>query len=235
MTRLSDTNNLDDRPRPIKDAADKLTRWLGVAGSLVLALVGWGILTAAQGNAVTGLLGAIPGAVNAVTTLLVAFGIVRSSEHRVTPLSDPRDNELRPLVALPPNSKLVPKTGPQGDSGLLGGLTGLAAREDTARAAGSQGPFAAHLMDPTPALVDDTDDEWSQPATTGNTDDVDDAEDCDRLRTVSDPLPEGERLEVRNWGGDTIHHQSTPDTGQAADAAPASSSGSDCTPSGGGA
>ncbi|HYQ69067.1 hypothetical protein [Actinophytocola sp.] len=194
--RLTDIN-IDDRPRPIKDAADKLTKWLGVAGSLVIALVGWGVLSAAQGDAVIGLLGVIPGVVSAVTTALTAFGIHRSAEPKVTPLSDPRDNELRALVVLPPNSKIVPKT-EQGDSGYAGGnltggagLAGLAAREDAVRGARSRrdddesyeirtvggdviafGNSRAILDDPAPAVTADYDcgsgPAASSPADTGS-------------------------------------------------------------------
>jgi len=190
--------NITDRPRPIKAAANGYGRWLGIIGGMVVALVTGGVLTAAQGEAVDGLLGLIPGVITTATTFLAAFGIVRKAEPKVTPLSDPRDDKLRALVALPPNSKIVPKTGPKGDSGNLtgtAGLAGLAAREDAARAAGSTGPFAAHLLNPTPALAGDTDDVWGQ----------DDTGDCDRPRTVADPLPSGETVEVRTWDGDTIH------------------------------
>lgn len=99
MDRYLRRDRLRDRPRPIKTAAANLSKILGVAGSLVTALVGWSILSAVQGDALTGLLGAIPGAVTAVTTVLAAFGIVRQAEPHVTPLSSPRNNagqDLRP-------------------------------------------------------------------------------------------------------------------------------------------
>jgi hypothetical protein len=90
---------IEERPRPIHDASAQLVRWLGVAGSVVLGLVGWGVLTAAQGDAVVGLLGLIPGVVNAIATLLTAIGIRRRSEPLVTPLTDPRNNTGERLVA----------------------------------------------------------------------------------------------------------------------------------------
>lgn len=92
---------IDERPRPVLDAASQVGRWFGIAGSLVTALVGWGLMTAAQGDAVQSLLGAIPGLVTLVTTLLAVFGVVRRSEPQVTPLSDPRDDDGRSLVPSP--------------------------------------------------------------------------------------------------------------------------------------
>lgn len=91
-----------DRPRPIRAAATRLSKMLGVAGALVTALVGWGILTAAQGDAVTGLLGTLPGIVTAVTTVLAAFGVARRSEPLVTPMSDPRTDTGAPFMTHSP-------------------------------------------------------------------------------------------------------------------------------------
>ncbi|HEV2784705.1 MAG TPA: hypothetical protein VGX25_35420 [Actinophytocola sp.] len=88
----------NDRPQPLRDAASQLTRVVGVLGSLVAALAGFGILTVAQQDAIVGLLGAIPGLVTLVTSVLVAFGIVRQAEPVVTPLADPRDAQMRPLI-----------------------------------------------------------------------------------------------------------------------------------------
>lgn len=94
--------NYRNRPRPIRDAAARLSKLLGVAGALLTALVGWGVVTATQGDAVTGLLGAIPGIVTAVTSVLTAFGVVRQAEPLVTPVRDPRDNAGAPLAAPSP-------------------------------------------------------------------------------------------------------------------------------------
>jgi hypothetical protein len=91
-----------NRPRPVKEAASRLSKLLGVAGAFVTALVGWGVVTASQGDAVTGLLGAIPGIVTAVTTVLTAFGIVRQAEPLVTPTSDPRSAAGAQLVVHSP-------------------------------------------------------------------------------------------------------------------------------------
>lgn len=90
--------SLDERPRPLKDAASKLSTVLGVLGAVVTALSGW-LLTASQTDALTGLLGAIPGVFTAVVAVLAAFGVVRAGEPQVTPLSDPRDNDGKPLTA----------------------------------------------------------------------------------------------------------------------------------------
>lgn len=95
MTRM----DIDERPRPVLEAANSVGTWIGTAGSLVTALAGWGLMTAAQGDAVQSLLGAIPGLITLVTTLLAAFGVVRRSEPLVTPLSDPRNDEGLPLRA----------------------------------------------------------------------------------------------------------------------------------------
>lgn len=93
------------RPRPLREVAQKITKWVGIAGSLVTSLVGFGVVTATQGDAIEGLVGVIPGAFVAVATLLTAFGIVRQGEPLVTPSSDPRDDrgvrlvpDGRPLV-----------------------------------------------------------------------------------------------------------------------------------------
>lgn len=88
----------DDARHPLAEVAGQLGRWLGLAGSLVTALAGYGVLTAVQGDAVQGLLGAIPGVVTMVTALLVAFGVVRQGEPLVTPVADPRDDAGRALV-----------------------------------------------------------------------------------------------------------------------------------------
>lgn len=90
----------EPRPRPLVDAATQVSRVVAVAGTLVTMLVGWGVLSLAQDDAVTGLLGAIPGLVTLVTAVLSAFGVVRIGEPSVTPLADPRDADLRPLVSL---------------------------------------------------------------------------------------------------------------------------------------
>lgn len=93
---------LEDRPRPLVEAASLTTKIVGTIGTLVAMLVGWGVVTVAQQDAIEGLLGAVPGLVTLVTTALAAFGVVRRGEPAVTPLSDPRNDDLRPLVVLGP-------------------------------------------------------------------------------------------------------------------------------------
>jgi len=89
---------LEARPRPLVDAASVTSKIVGTVGTLVTVLVGWGVVTLVQQDAITGLLGAIPGVVTLVSTLLAAFGVVRRGEPVVTPLSDPRDAQLRALA-----------------------------------------------------------------------------------------------------------------------------------------
>lgn len=91
---------LENRPRPLLDAASVTSRVVGTVGTLVAMLVGWGVVSLAQQDAVEGLLGAVPGLVTMVTTLLAAFGVVRRGEPAVTPLSDPRTASGQPLVVV---------------------------------------------------------------------------------------------------------------------------------------
>lgn len=90
-------SRLAERPRPLRDVASRLSLVLGLAGTVVTALAGFGILTAVQGDALTGLLGLVPGLVTGVVSVLSAFGVVRGGEPQVTPLSDPRDAAGRSL------------------------------------------------------------------------------------------------------------------------------------------
>ncbi|MEU4804301.1 hypothetical protein [Actinosynnema sp. NPDC023587] len=92
------TASVDQRPRPIRDAFRSIGSAIALLGSVTTSLVGWGILTQVQGDAVTGLLGAVPGAVTLVTTALAAFGVLRRAEPLVTPIADPRDDASRALV-----------------------------------------------------------------------------------------------------------------------------------------
>lgn len=88
----------DNRPRPLHDAAARMTKLFGIIGTVVTAAAGWGVLTSVQGDALLGLLGVIPGVITLVTTVLAAFGVVREGEPQVTPLADPRDASMNPLV-----------------------------------------------------------------------------------------------------------------------------------------
>jgi hypothetical protein len=92
------TVDIRTRPRPILDAFKSVGSAIALLGSIVTSLVGWGVISAAQGDAVNGLLGAIPGVVGLVVALLTAFGVVKKAEPKVTPLSSPRNNAGQPLV-----------------------------------------------------------------------------------------------------------------------------------------
>lgn len=89
---------IETRPRPLRAIAQRITKTITVVGAVVTSLVGVGVVTAAQGDAVTGLLGAIPGIVGGIFAVLTAFGVVRQGEPLVTPSSDPRDNRGVRLV-----------------------------------------------------------------------------------------------------------------------------------------
>ena len=95
-------NSTSPRPRPLRVAATIVGGLL----ALVNGLVGAGLFTTTQGDATTAV-------VNAVVTLLAAFGIALAAEHKVTPLTDPHDHAGRPLV--PDNGGLFGQRG--GDLG----------------------------------------------------------------------------------------------------------------------
>jgi len=84
---------------PLKSIAAQVSKWTGFLTAAATAAAGWGILTAAQGDAVTGLLGAVPGVLAWVGTALAAFGVAGQGEPLVTPVADPRDNSNRTLSA----------------------------------------------------------------------------------------------------------------------------------------
>ncbi len=75
------------RPRPLRTAASII----GGLTALVAGLVGSGLLTTPQGDAITGV-------ISAVVAALGAFGVVIAGERKVTPLVDPRDDEGQPLI-----------------------------------------------------------------------------------------------------------------------------------------
>lgn len=79
----------NDRPTPLRDAFKTVASARAFLGSLVTALVGWGLLTSVQGDAIVGLLGLIPALITAGTALLAAFGVVSRGEPQVTPQDDP--------------------------------------------------------------------------------------------------------------------------------------------------
>lgn len=93
-------NRLEERPRPIADAASRMTKVVGTLSALVTALAGSGIavLSADQADALTALLGAVPGSVTLVAVALASFGVVSRAEPKVTPLEDPRAADGSELV-----------------------------------------------------------------------------------------------------------------------------------------
>lgn len=96
---------LEARPRPLVDAASITSKITGSIGTVVTMLVGWGLVSLVQQDVIEGLLGLLPGLVTSITSVLTAFGVVRRAEPLVTPLSDPRDDRRRPLVALGPEGR----------------------------------------------------------------------------------------------------------------------------------
>ncbi len=89
---------IDTRPRPIKDAFDSVGSFINTIASIVVAGVGFGIVTAAESDAVVGLLGLIPGVITALGGVITAVKVRNKAEPQVTPISDPRDhagNRLR--------------------------------------------------------------------------------------------------------------------------------------------
>jgi hypothetical protein len=81
------TTMTTSRPRPLRVAASIV----GGLTALVSGLVGSGLLTGGQGDALTGI-------ITAVLALLAAFGIAVTVEPKVTPLADPRDRHGRALL-----------------------------------------------------------------------------------------------------------------------------------------
>lgn len=98
-----------DRPNPLKDAASKVgTAWSAASG-VVSALVAYGALSVAQGDAITAAGQAAEGTVTALGTVLAgvlplitgvvtAFRTSAAAKDHVTPVADPRDNTGQPLI-----------------------------------------------------------------------------------------------------------------------------------------
>ena len=104
---------VENRPNPLGEVASKVGVAWSAAGGLVSALVTFGALTAAQGDAVTAAGNAAEGTVTAFGTVIAGVlpliaGVVSSfrtasaAREHVTPVVDPRDAAGRPLApALP--------------------------------------------------------------------------------------------------------------------------------------
>lgn len=97
-TRDDGFSNL--RPTPLDDAAGRVARVVGTVSALVTALAGSGIalLTAEQADALTGLLGAVPGVVTLAAVALASFRVRDIAKPEVTPVEDPRAADGTPLV-----------------------------------------------------------------------------------------------------------------------------------------
>lgn len=117
----------EDRPNPLKDAATKVGGVWATVGGVVGMLVSLGVVSAAQGQALTSLgdavsptllgVGALVGGiVPLVTGLIAAFRTGASARPKVTPVDDPRilDAVTGELVAL------VPAGGPFAGDDTLG-------------------------------------------------------------------------------------------------------------------
>jgi cadmium resistance protein CadD (predicted permease) len=83
---------------PLQKVAGQVTKVVGILSALATSLVGYGIVTAVQGDAVTGLLGTLPGLLTLLGTAIAAFKTANKGEEVVTPVADPRDNAGTPLV-----------------------------------------------------------------------------------------------------------------------------------------
>lgn len=93
----------DSRPNPLSTAASKVgTAWAAASG-VVSALVTFGVLTAAQGDAITVAGEAAPSTITGLGTIIagvlpIVSGVVSSfrtasaAKDDVTPVADPRDN-----------------------------------------------------------------------------------------------------------------------------------------------
>lgn len=82
------------RPVPIRDAFRSVQGATAFLGSVAAILVGFGVLTAVQGSALDGLIGAVPGLVALVADVVRSFRVdaaVGEAEAAVTPLSDPAE------------------------------------------------------------------------------------------------------------------------------------------------
>jgi hypothetical protein len=102
---------IEIRPVPIRDAFSSVTNATQFLGSLVTIVGGYGVLTAVQGNALLGLLGAVPGIAALVGDVWHAFKTnqaIHDAEAHVTPLESPVTVVEGKLVPLVPDPAVVP-------------------------------------------------------------------------------------------------------------------------------
>jgi hypothetical protein len=88
------------RPRPLLSAL-KSGAWKPAVAGVVSMLVAVGILNADQSTALQGLLVAVDALVTAGAGVWAAFHVVRQGEPLVTPMSDPRAEDMTPLHPIP--------------------------------------------------------------------------------------------------------------------------------------
>lgn len=79
------------RPRPVRTTASVV----GGITALISGLVGSGLITGIQGDALTGV-------INAIVAAAGAFGFAIATERKVTPTADPRDDQGLPLAPAEP-------------------------------------------------------------------------------------------------------------------------------------
>jgi hypothetical protein len=119
-----------DRPNPLKNAASKVgTAWAAASG-VVSALVTFGVLSAAQGEAIT-LAGAeaqntvtadgtvVAGVLPLITGVVASFRTVAAAKDDVTPVASPRDNLGNVLTPDVPVAGPVTAAETCGDSGVV--------------------------------------------------------------------------------------------------------------------
>lgn len=65
---------------PLRAVAASVSKVVGILTALATSLAGYGVITAVQGDAVTGLLGVIPGLITLVGTVFAAFRTASQGE-----------------------------------------------------------------------------------------------------------------------------------------------------------
>ncbi|HEY8588465.1 MAG TPA: hypothetical protein VIL55_02820 [Naasia sp.] len=101
------------RPTPIREAFKSVGGAILAIGTVITALVTLGVLDAAQGTALEGLVALVPAVLEAVVVILVAFGVIKRAEKETTPLVDPRTSVfvdgVEVLVPLVPDEEYRPR------------------------------------------------------------------------------------------------------------------------------
>lgn len=89
-----------NRPHPILDKVKTVGGVLSALTGLIAWAGTYGFLTATQTGATSALIALVPGVLAAGGSVLTSFGVGKSSEPLVTPLSDPRDNAGAQLLTV---------------------------------------------------------------------------------------------------------------------------------------